>query len=165
MNDMLYSSGVPREQAGVRVSGLPEGEYEVFALLRHFFTAESQRYAWAIGIDLDRVKGNGFIASGGSRTEWKEATPQQAGNYARARVQISNPQDALTMLYDNLDESFSDVMGFQIARVTGAEDSESGFRIQFDCGGWESTDHVDRITRNVLTVSYTHLTLPTIYSV
>ena len=150
MNDMLYSSGVPREQAGVRVSGLPEGEYEVFALLRHFFVAESQRYAWAIGIDLDRVKGNGFTASGGSRTEWEEATPQQAGNYARARVQISNPQDALTMLYDNLDESFSDVMGFQIARVTGPEDSESGFRIQFDCGGWDSTDHVDRITRNVL---------------
>jgi len=48
---------------------LPEGEYEVFALLRHFFTAESQRYAWTIGIDLDRVKGNGFTASGGSRTE------------------------------------------------------------------------------------------------
>jgi mono/diheme cytochrome c family protein len=150
MNDMLYSSGVTREQAGIRVRGLPKGEYEVFALLRHFFAAESQRYAWAIGVDLEQVKENGFTASGGSRTEWVQASPQQAGNYARARVQISDPQEALTMIYDNLDESFTDVMGFQIARVAGPGDSGPTFRIQFDCGGWDSGNHVDRITRNVL---------------
>jgi mono/diheme cytochrome c family protein/glucose/arabinose dehydrogenase len=145
MNDMLYSSGVPREQAGVRVKGLPAGTYEVFALLRHFAADESQRYAWSIGRNLDQLGNEPFIATGGSRTEWVRATSQQAGNYARATVRISGMEDSLTMIYDNLDESFSDVMGFQIARV-----DEDGFRIQFDCGGQDPDNHVDRITRNVL---------------
>jgi mono/diheme cytochrome c family protein len=145
MNDMLYSSGVPREQAGVRVKGLPAGTYEVFALLRHFAADESQRYAWSIGSNLDQLGNDAFTATGGSRTEWVQATPEQAGNYARATVRISSMEDALAMIYDNLEESFTDVMGFQIARVDG-----DGFRIQFDCGGQAPDNHVDRITRNVL---------------
>lgn len=146
MNDMLYSSGVPREQAGVRLKGLPAGTYEVFALLRHFAAAESQRYAWSIGVDLDQLGEEAFTATGGSQSEWVEASSQQAGNYARVRVRLSGLEDSLTMIYDNLDESFSEVMGFQIARV----DEEDGFRIQFDCGGRDTDNHVDRITRNVL---------------
>lgn len=148
MSDMLYSQGVPREQGGVRILGLPPGEYEVFALLRHFFSPETKRYAWAIGVNLDRIQGNSFTASGGSQTKWVEATSEQAGNYARKKVAIKGPEDALTMIYDNLDESFTEVMGFQIARLG---DPKSSFRIQFDCGGTPKRDnHVARITRNVL---------------
>ena len=150
MNDMLYSSGVPREQAGVRLRGLPAGKYEVFALLRHFAAAESNQYRWAIGVDLDRLDDGAFTAQGGSRTEWIRATPEQAGNYARATVRISGPQEAITMIYDNLNESFTDVMGFQIARLAEDSNAQPGFRIQFDCGGRDTDNHVDRITRNVL---------------
>jgi mono/diheme cytochrome c family protein/glucose/arabinose dehydrogenase len=148
MSDMLYSYGVPREQGGVRVQGLPAGEYEVFALLRHLFAPESKRYAWAIGIDLNQAEGNSFVATGASRSKWVQATSDQAGNYARAKVQLTGRQDALTMIYDNLDENFTEVMGFQIARIG---EPESSFRIQFDCGGPSKSDnHVARITRNVL---------------
>ena len=147
MNDMLFSRGVPREQGGVRVRGLPAGEYEVFAPLRHFAVEESERYSWAIGVNLDRVQGNSFTTSGGSRTRWLQATPEQAGNYARAKVRIAGPEDAVTMIYDNLDQTYTDVMGFQIARLGGPAGS---FRIQFDAGGREHTGHVARITRNVL---------------
>jgi putative membrane-bound dehydrogenase-like protein len=146
MNDMLFSQGVVREQGGVRVRGLPAGEYEVFAPLRHLAVEQSARYRWAIGVNLDRVNGNSFVATGGSQTEWLEATAEQAGNFARAKVRIDGPEDAITMIYDNLDKPYTDIMGFQIARLAGPDDS---FRIQFDAGG-EHVNHVNRITRNVL---------------
>ncbi len=147
MNDMLWSRDGEREQGGVRIGGLPPGRYEVFALLRHFAAPETDRYAWAIGANLDRVHGHSFTCRGGSRSAWVEAGPARPGNYARRQVRIEGPDDHLTMIYDNLDKSFTEVMGFQVARVAGPADPGGSFRIQFDAGG---QGHVPRITRNIL---------------
>ncbi len=148
MNDMLWSSG-DREQAGVRIRNLPKGTYEVFALLRHFAAPIEDRYEWAVGKNIHQVKGNSFVRRGGSRTEWMEAKPTQDGNYARAKITIEKPDDAITMIYDNLDRSFSDVMGFQIAKISGPDASIPNFRIQFDVGG-KGSNPVPQITKNVI---------------
>ncbi len=50
----------------------------------------------------------------------------------------------------NLDQNVSEIMGFQIARVSGPEESTPGFKVQFDAGGRGSDLRVERITRNVL---------------
>ncbi|MGK0188054.1 MAG: mono/diheme cytochrome c family protein/glucose/arabinose dehydrogenase [Verrucomicrobiales bacterium] len=145
MNDMLWSSQGDREQAGVRVRGLPAGTYEVFALLRHFAAPETERFEWAIGADIDRVDGHSFVATGGSRTQWVEASADRPGNYAHAKISIAGPDQSLAMIYDNLDQNYSEIMGFQIAAP--------GFKIQFDAGGGGTAPddgHVERITRNVL---------------
>ena len=147
MNDMLFSQGVVREQGGVRILGLPAGEYEVFAPLRHFAVDQSAQFRWAIGVNIESVKRNSFVATGGSLTKWLQATDKQAGNFARSKVKIDGPKDAITMIYDNLNEPYTDIMGFQIARLGGPDES---FRIQFDVGGRAQAGHVDRITRNIL---------------
>ena len=147
MNDMLFSQGVVREQGGVRIRGLPAGEYLVFAPLRHFAVKPSTSFQWEIGVNLAQLTANSFVASGGSQMEWVKATPEQAGNYASAKVRIDGPEDFISMIYDNLDEAYTDVMGFQIARLDGQEES---FRLQFDAGGRAHSDRVATITRNVL---------------
>ncbi|MGI9458176.1 MAG: N,N-dimethylformamidase beta subunit family domain-containing protein [Aeoliella sp.] len=156
MSDMLYSkdSETIRQQGGVRIKGLPAGRYDVFAMLRHFAGALSDRYEWAIGVNIDRVPGNSFISPGGaSKTEWVRAGRDTPGNYAREQVEIVGPDDFIVMIYDDLDKSYIDVMGFQIARVAGASEdggADQPFKIQFDVGGGSGDKIVERITRNVL---------------
>ena len=156
MSDMLYSadSETVRQQGGVRIKGLPAGTYDVFALLRHFAIALPERFEWAIGINIDRVPGNSFVSPGGSsQTGWVQAGPDKPGNYARQQVTLTGPNDFIVMLCDNLDKTYIDVMGFQIAQAfAAAEDGplKQPLKIQFDVGGGSGDRIVEQITRNVI---------------
>lgn len=161
MNDMLYAP-VPdgqREQAGVRIKGLPAGTYDVFAALRHFEVPLTDRFEWSIRANKTDLSQGSFVSpSGGSLQRWVQASQDQAGNYARSSVTISGPDDYIVMMVDNLDSHVTDVMGFQIARIVpqredAAQEKQAGderFSIQFDVGSSGPSGVVQRITRNLL---------------
>lgn len=161
MNDMLYAP-VPegeREQAGVRIKGLPAGTYEVFAAMRHFEVPLAERFEWSIGVNQTDLSEGSFVSpGGGSLQEWVRAGPDRAGNYARAGVTISGPDDYIVMLVDNLDSYITDIMGFQIARIPPQRASsterhkelDEPIYIQFDVGSSGPDTIVQRISRNIL---------------
>jgi len=118
MTDMIYVSSGSRDQAGVRIQGLPAGQYEVFFMPRHYLVTEP--YEIAIGVNIDELAGNSFVspALAAGLTTWVEGTSSQAGNYFRGLVSVSGPDDWIVMIADQLAGStINDIMGFQIARV------------------------------------------------
>lgn len=124
MSDALYVSEGSREVMGIRIGGLPMGQYEVFMMPKYgteLTANKSQRIA--IGVNLNSLVGTSFISPAGSFDEWIQGTATQAGNYYRQLVFVPGPNDWLTMIFDDLDVSTTEFMGFQIARIGVPEPS------------------------------------------
>ncbi len=118
MTDMIYVSSGSRNQAGVRIKGLPVGDYQVFFMPRHYLLTEPLDIA--IGVNVDQLAGNSFTSPDLSTglTEWVEGTDLRAGNYFSQVVHVSGSDDWVVMLADQLNGStINDFLGFQIARI------------------------------------------------
>lgn len=122
MRDALYVSSGPREVMGIRVGGLPTGLYEVLMMPKYSGSISAQRVA--IGANLDDLSG-GFVSPAGAFNTWVEGTETQAGNYYRDFVVIHGTDDWVTMVFDNLDYTTTEFMGFQIAWVGIPEPSSA----------------------------------------
>ncbi len=121
MSDALYVSAGNREVMGIRIGGLPMGQYEVFMMPKYGNSTSQQQIA--IGVNLNSLVGTSFISPAGSFDEWIQGTATQAGNYYRQLVFVPGPNDWLTMIFDDLDVSTTEFMGFQIARIGVPEPS------------------------------------------
>ena len=78
----------------------------------------------AIGANLDDLSG-GFDSPAGAFNTWVEGTDAQAGNYYRDLVVIHGTDDWITMIFDNMAYSSTELMGFQIAWVGIPEPSSA----------------------------------------
>lgn len=121
MRDALYVSAGSREVMGIRIGGLPMGQYEVFMMPK--YSGSISRQQVAIGLNLNSLVGTSFLSPAGSFNTWVQGTDTLAGNYYRALVFVPGRSDWLTMLFDNLDYTTTEFMGFQIARVAVPEPS------------------------------------------
>ena len=133
MTDFVYT--LPhdtRQIMGTRLSGLPAGTYDVFAMPRHGTVTHD--FSVAIGANIDTLTGNAFTNPGGSASaDWVVGTSLQMGNVFRKRVTISGPTDSIAVLFDNLGASATEIMGLQIVQVADPTPPRN-FRVQFDAG-------------------------------
>ena len=133
MTDFVYTAS-DRNVMGARISGLPAGTYDVFAMPRHGLGTGP--FTIAMGVNIDQLAGNSFTNPGypgAAPTTWVEGTSLRAGNVFRKRVTISGPTDNIAMLFDNVNTSSTELMGFQIAQVADPT-PPTFFRVQFDAG-------------------------------
>ncbi len=98
MRDALYVSSGSREVMGIRIGGLPTGQYEVFMMPKYSGNISQQQVA--IDVNINSLVGTSFVSPAGSFDEWVEGTPTQAGNYYRKLVFVAGPNDWLTMIFD-----------------------------------------------------------------
>ncbi|MDZ7615632.1 MAG: LamG domain-containing protein [Patescibacteria group bacterium] len=131
MTDFVYTT-TNREIMGTRISGLPAGTYDVFAMPRH--GAVTHDYSVAIDANINTLTGNAFTNPGGAASaDWVVGTSLQMGNVFRKRVTISGPTDNIAVLFDNLGGNSTEIMGLQIVQVADPTPPKH-FRVQFDAG-------------------------------
>lgn len=106
---------------GVRVTGLANGEYEVYALVREGNNADGLARTYDVGIGLNASTLAGLTQSSIAADLVPDGTPEwTAGiNYVMTTVTVGSLTDAITVIVDNTNNKYATLSGIQIVAVSG----------------------------------------------